>query len=84
MKNVFYFMLIAVLVLEIFTFLSEIFGCVKIGMMKKLRLISKFMTSQTGQQIIPIHILPNISRGKSNQEIKFGQLIKHNMRNNFL
>ena len=52
--------------------------------MKKLRLISKFMTSQTGQQIIPIHILPNISRGKSNQEIKFGQLIEHNMRNNFL
>ena len=84
MKNVFYFMLIAIFVLEIFTFLSWLFGYVKIGMMKKLRLISKFMTSQTGQQIIPIHIFPNISRGKSNQEIKFVQLIEHNMRNNFL
>ena len=42
------------------------------------------MTSQTGQQIIPINIFPNISRGKSNQEIKSGQLIEHNMRNNFL
>ena len=31
-----------------------------------------------------IHILPNISRGKSNQTTKFGQLIEHNMRNIFL
>ena len=29
-----------------------------------------------------MHILPNISRRKSNQTIKFGQLIEHNMRNN--
>ena len=84
MKNAFYFMLIAIFVLEIFTLLPWLFGYVKIGMMKKLRLISKFMLSQTGQQIIPIHILYNISRGKGNQEIKFGHLIKHNIRNNFL
>ena len=31
-----------------------------------------------------IHILPNISRSKSNQKTKFGQLIEHNMRNIFL
>ena len=31
-----------------------------------------------------IHILPNISRSKSNQTTKFGQLIEHNMRNIFL
>ena len=31
-----------------------------------------------------IHILPNISRSKGNQAMKFGQLIKHNMRNIFL
>ena len=32
------------------------------------------MTSQTGQQIITIHMLPNISRSKDNQAKKFGQL----------
>ena len=32
------------------------------GLIKKQRLISKFMTSQTGEQIITIHILTNISR----------------------
>ena len=38
-------------------------------------LISKFMTSQTGKQIIAIHVLPNISRSKGNQKMKSGQLI---------
>ena len=33
------------------------------------------MTSQAGQQIITIHILPNISRTEGNQTMKFGQLI---------
>ena len=33
------------------------------------------MTSQTGKQIIPIHILSNIVKSKGNQTIKFGQLI---------
>ena len=40
--------------------------------------------SQAGQQIITIHILPNILRSKCNQTMKFGQLIKYNMRNVFL
>ena len=31
------------------------------------------MTSQPGWQTIIIHILPNISRSKDNQKIKFGQ-----------
>ena len=35
------------------------------------------MTLQTRQQIITIHILPNISRSKHNAGPKFGQLIKH-------
>ena len=34
------------------------------------------MTSQPGKQIIAIYILPNISRSKSNQTMKFGQLEK--------
>ena len=34
------------------------------------------MMSQTGEKIIKTHIVPNISRSKSNQTIKFGQLMK--------
>ena len=37
------------------------------------------MTSQTGKQIIRIRILPDISQSKSNQTLKFGQLIEYNM-----
>ena len=37
------------------------------------------MTSQTGRQVISIHILSNISRGKDSQAIKFGQLIEYNV-----
>ena len=52
--------------------------------LRKLTLISKFMTSQTGQQVITIYILFNISRSKGNQAMKFGPLISSNMRNIFL
>ena len=41
------------------------------------------MPSQTGKQLIIIHILPNISRSKGNQTIKFSQLIEYDMRNIF-
>ena len=53
-------------------------------MIRKLLLISKFMTSQAGQQKTSVHILPNISRSKGNQAMKFGQLIEFNIRNIFL
>ena len=46
-------------------------------------LISEFM-SQTGKQIITIHILPNVSKSKDNAIMKYGQLIEYNMRNVFL
>ena len=39
------------------------------------------MTSQPGKQTIAILILPNISRNKGNQTMKFGQLVEYNMRN---
>ena len=42
------------------------------------------MTSQPGKQIIAIHTLPNISRSKNNQTMKYGQLIDCNMKNIFL
>ena len=35
------------------------------------------MTSQTGEQIITVHILPNISKIKGNQVMVLGQLIKY-------
>ena len=41
------------------------------------------MTTQPEKQIITTHILPDISRSKGNQTVKFGQLIEHNMRNIF-
>ena len=84
MKSAIYFILKALFVLKIFKFLSWLFFIMQEnGLIRKLSLISKFMTSQTGQHIITIHILPNISRSKDNQPIKFGQLIEYNMRNNF-
>ena len=42
------------------------------------------MTSQTGKQIISVHILPNISRSKGNQTMKCGQLVEYNMREIFI
>ena len=39
------------------------------------------MASQPGKQTIAIHTFPNISRSKSNQTIKFYQLIECNMKN---
>ena len=42
------------------------------------------MMSQSGKQRIAIHILTNISGSKSNQTIKFGQLIEYNTKNIFI
>ena len=52
-------------------------------MVKKLRQISKFMTSQTGQQTIIIHILPDTSRKKGHQTLTFAQEIECKMVNIF-
>ena len=49
-----------------------------------LRLISKFMTPQSGQQIITMHYLSNTSRNKGKQTMKFVHLIKYKIRNIFL
>ena len=54
------------------------------GLTRDLRLISEFMTPQTRQQTITIHILLIISRSKGNQTMKFGQLIEYEMKNIFL
>ena len=56
---------------EKFKFLSWNFGYVETPLHKKA------ITSQTGQQIIPIHILSNVSRSKRNQTRE------HKVRNKF-
>ena len=64
----------------------KVFGLtfrLKNDLIRKIRLISKFMTSEPGKQINAIQILPNISRSKGNQTMKFGQWIDYNMRNIF-
>ena len=42
------------------------------------------MTSQTEKQAIAMHTLPNVSRIKDNQTMKFSQLIEYDMRNTVL
>ena len=84
MKNAFYFILKALFVLKIFRFLSWPFGHVKNDLIRKIRLILKFMTSQPGKQTIAIDILHNITRSKGYRTIKVGQLIEYNEINLFL
>ena len=48
----------------------------KNGLIRKIRIISKFMMSR--------HVLSNISRSKGNRTMKFGQLVVYNMGNNFV
>ena len=57
---------------DIYIFVLIFWSCREIGLIRKIRLIS-----------ITIHILPNISRSKGNQTIKFGQVIEYNKRNIF-
>ena len=47
----------------------------KDDLIRKIRLISKLMTSQLGQKTIAILILTHILRSKDNEAMKFGQLI---------
>ena len=84
-ENAFYFILKAFFVLQIFRFLSRLFGHVgKTAWLEKIRLTSKFMASQRGLQTIAIHIFPNISQTKGNQAMKCGQLIEYYKRTSFL
>ena len=45
----------------------------KNGLIRKIWLVSKFMTSQPGKKTFARYILTNISRTKEKQTIKFGQ-----------
>ena len=56
----------------------------KNGLIREIRLISKLITSQSGQQTDEKHMLSNISRNKGSQTMKFGQLIAYNIITFFL
>ena len=80
-KNAFYFILKTLFVFEIFTYSSWLFDYIEKRLDKKPNFNVKFLTSQTGQQIIAIHIFPSASRIKGNQSIKLGQLVEYHVRN---
>ena len=56
----------------------------KTGLIRKIRLITNFMTSQPVSETTTIHILPNTSQSKGNQTMKFGQIIEYSKINIFL
>ena len=63
---------------DIYVFVLTFWACSKNGLIRKISLTSKFMTSHPGWQRIAINILLNISRIKGNQTKKFVQLIEYN------
>ena len=85
MKNVFFLIFnkfkLKVFVVFHLSFCPDFLLIYKNGLIRKLWLVSKFVKSQAGQQMITIHILPNISRSKGSQAMKFGHLTKYSMRN---
>ena len=49
---------------DIYVFLVTFWSCIKNGLIRKIRLTSKFMMSQPGLQTIAIHILPKTHKVK--------------------
>ena len=83
-KKAFYFTIKPLFVLKIFKLCLYFSVMQENGLIGKIKLISKFMTSQPDQQAVKINILTNISRSKENQAMQFGQLTEYHMRNIFL
>ena len=85
MKNAFYFILKASFDLKIFNCLSRLLCHVEKWVDQRDKVDVKIHDlGRPGKNTIATHILPNISRSKDNQTMKFGQLIEYNMRNVFL
>ena len=70
MKNAFYFTLKALFLSRYLNFCLDFLVIKENGLIRKIRLISKFIISQSGKQIIARHILLNISISKGNQKTK--------------
>ena len=84
-KDAFYFIFKALFCSQgIQVFIEAFWSCGKSGLIRKIRLISKLMTSQPCEQTIATYIFPNISRSKNNQTMKLGKLIGYSKRNIFL
>ena len=66
MKNDFYFMLIALFVLEILTYLSWLSGYIEKWLDKKALVSFKIYDVADWTKIITIHVLSNFSRSKGN------------------
>ena len=64
---------------DIKTFVPTCLVMQKNSLVRKVNVNFKFMTSQPGIQASTMHILPNISRNKDYQTIKFGKLIEYNI-----
>ena len=77
MKNPFYFTLKLFLFSRYSSVCLEFLITHKNSLTRKIRLISKSMTSQPRLQTITIHILPNILRSKGNQTMKFAQFTEY-------
>ena len=69
---------------DIKVIIMSFWSCRKNGLIRNIRLTSKFMTSQPSLQTVAIRIFLNISQRKGNQTMKFGQLIECNKINTFL
>ena len=67
MKNAFFSYYKLFWISRYLSFYHDFGSCVKNGLIRKISLFSKSMTSQTGKQTNAIHILLNISRSKGNQ-----------------
>ena len=84
LKNAFYFTLKPPFVPKYLNFCLDFSSMPKKSLIRKIKLIRKFMMSQHRKQIIAVHIFSNLSRRKDNETIKFGKFIEYNIRNIFL
>ena len=84
MENAFYFTLKALFFSRQWNFCLDFQFMQKSDLIRKIRLISKLLTSQPGKQTIAIQILTNILRSKGNQRRKLGQLMEYRTTNIFL
>ena len=82
MKNAFYYTLKALLVPKIFKFLCSLFGNVEERLGQKDQINFRIYEVKAWLTIA-IHILINISRSKTDQAMKFGQLIEYYSKNIF-
>ena len=79
MKNVLSFTLKALLSSRYLIFRHHVLVMQKNDLIRKIRLISKFMMWQAGKQNCNTHIVQNCK--KENQTTKFGQLIEYSKKN---